>query len=306
MTSSFTPVSLEQSAGYYEYWERTPVRSLDYTLPNIWGWQEYYGLEWRFEAGLCWIRQSCPLPVLWAPLGDWNAFDWRGMTWDDWRAIFSNGRIDAGSELVFLRVPEELTLIWSELFAGRLDVAEDRGQWEYLYKRDELALLPGNRFHKKKNHCNSFVKAYGENYHSLDDSMVEDVLALQDNWCQWHECGDSPSLRAENEAINRVLSHWNRFRGLCGGSLHSEGQMVAFSVGERLDGHCLGVHYEKGLNGFRGVYQAMNRFFAQKAGAGFTLINRAQDMDEDGLRQAKLSYLPTDFLRKYRVRLRKA
>ena len=49
--------------------------------------------------------------------------------------------------------------------------------------------------------------------------MVEDVLGLQDDWCQWHECEGSPSLQAENEAINRVLSHWNCFRGLTGGPL---------------------------------------------------------------------------------------
>jgi hypothetical protein len=110
---------------------------------------------------------------------------------------------------------------------------------------------------------------------------------------------------AENEAINRVLSHWNCFRGLYGGSLYAEGQMVAFSVGEGLDGQSLGVHYEKGLNGFHGVYQAMNRLFVQCAGLDFTLINRAQDMDEEGLRRAKMSYLPVDFLRKYRVRLRR-
>ena len=304
MTSDFAPVNLERRADYYIHWARTPKRSLDYTLANLWGWQEYYGLEWRFDGGLCWLRQTRPLPVCWAPLGDWDAFDWRAVDWRDWQAMLAGTGIDAGNELVFLRVPEELVQVWRRAFPERLDVAEDRGQWEYLYRQEDLALLPGNRFHRKKNHFNSYIKAYGEKYHNLDDSMVEDVLALQDNWCQWHECRDSPALMAENEAINRVLSHWDRFRDLCGGSLYAEGQMVAFSVGERLDGQCLGVHYEKGLNGFRGVYQAMNRLFARYAGAGLTLINRAQDMEEDGLRQAKMSYLPVDFLRKYRVRLR--
>jgi Uncharacterized conserved protein len=135
--------------------------------------------------------------------------------------------------------------------------------------------------------------------------MVEDVLAVQDDWCQWHECEESPSLRAENEAINRVLSHWNCFMGLSGGSLYVDGKMVAFSVGENLDGESLGVHYEKGLNGFKGVYQTINCLFSRNAGDGFTYINRAQDLDEEGLRQAKMTYLPADFLRKFKVRIRK-
>lgn len=77
--------------------------------------------------------------------------------------------------------------------------------------------------------------------------------------------------------------------------------MVAFSVGEALDEKTLGVHYEKGLNGFRGVYQTINACFSREAGNGFELLNRAQDLDEEGLRQAKMTYLPTDFLRKYQV-----
>ncbi|ATD80827.1 MULTISPECIES: DUF2156 domain-containing protein [Desulfovibrio] len=297
MSKKFIPVSLDDSQRYYDIWQRTPQRSLDYTLANLWGWQEYYGLEWCFEDSMCWIRQTRPYEVCWAPVGDWNAVDWKSLL----PCSFN----ETAHEVV--RVPEELLHVWQERLPGLVDAEEDRGQWEYLYKQEELADLPGNRFHKKRNHYNSYIKNYGEpDYHDLDDRMIEDVLAVQDDWCQWHECEDSPSLRAENEAINRVLSHWNSFRNLVGGSLYVDGKMVAFSVGENLDGTSLGVHYEKGLSGFKGVYQTINCTFARRAGTGFTYINRAQDLDEEGLRQAKMTYMPTDFLRKYKVRIRKA
>lgn len=297
MSKKFIPVSLDDSQRYYDIWQRTPQRSLDYTLANLWGWQEYYGLEWCFEDSMCWIRQTRPYEVCWAPVGDWNAVDWKSLL----PCSFN----ETAHEVV--RVPEELLHVWQERLPGLVDAEEDRGQWEYLYTQEELADLPGNRFHKKRNHYNSYIKNYGEpDYHDLDDRMIEDVLAVQDDWCQWHECEDSPSLRAENEAINRVLSHWNSFRNLVGGSLYVDGKMVAFSVGENLDGTSLGVHYEKGLSGFKGVYQTINCTFARRAGTGFTYINRAQDLDEEGLRQAKMTYMPTDFLRKYKVRIRKA
>ena len=297
MDTNFIPVSLEKADAYYALWDVTPRRSLDYTLANLWGWQEYYGLEWQFAGPLCWIRQTRPEQHCWAPIGDWNAVDWPALLPD----------VAGASGRDFIRVPEELMQLWQKACPQLVEVGEERGQWEYLYKQEELANLPGNRFHKKRNHFNSYVKAYGEpDYRGVTDGMVEDVLGVQDDWCQWHECAGSPSLLAENEAINRVLTHWDTFRGLTGGSLYVDGRMIAFSVGEKLDDETLGVHFEKGLNGYKGVYQVMNCEFARHAGAGLRWINRAQDLDEEGLRQAKMTYLPADFLRKYTVRLRPA
>lgn len=149
MNKNFTPVSLDGSRDFYSLWQRTPRRSLDYTLPNLWGWQEYYGLEWCFDDALCWIRQTRPRLVCWAPMGDWSAVDWSRVL----PAVFSEAAHD------FVRVPEELLRIWQEALPGLVDPEEDRGQWEYLYKQEELADLPGNRFHKKRNHINSYIKA---------------------------------------------------------------------------------------------------------------------------------------------------
>lgn len=286
---AFTPITLTGKEQYLHLREQTPCRSLDYTLANLWGWAGYYGLEWCFAHGLCWLRQTHPQEAFWAPVGPWDDVDWADLPC-----------LRDGASLV--RVPEALVRRMEAAMPGRIAAEEARGQWEYLYKTEDMATLPGNRYHKKKNHYNAYVKAYGEpDYRPLTLDVMEDVLALQDEWCQWHECVESPALQAENEAINRVLAHWDDIPGLIGGSLYAEGQMVAFSVGEKLDDTTLGVHYEKGRNGYRGVYQAMNRCFAQRAGQGYALLNRAQDLDEEGLRQAKTGYLPTDFLRKYTV-----
>lgn len=287
MNLDFRAVSLEEKDKYYTYWQTTPLHSLDYTLANLWGWQEYYGMEWAFDNDLLWIRQTKPKTSWWAPLGNWHE--------TDWQTCLMPGQH-------FTRVPEELLEIWRKAIPEKFEARDDRGQWEYLYSQQELATLPGNRFHKKRNHYNSYVKVYGEpDYRPISNAMIQDVLAVQDDWCHWHECDDSPSLRAENEAVNRVLCHWDSFRNMTGGTLYVDGMMVAFSIGEALDANNLGVHFEKGLGGFKGIYQAMNSTFARIAGNGFTWINRAQDLDEEGLRQAKMTYLPAAFLKKYQV-----
>lgn len=285
----FKAVNLEEREKYYNCWHATPQRSIDYTLANLWGWQEFYGLEWQIEADMIWVRQTSPQKVLWAPIGDWLAYDWQKA-------------LPALSGAVFTRVPEDLLKIWQEQFPEKIESEDERGQWEYIYLQKELAGLPGNRFHKKRNHYNSYVKAYGEpDYRVVTAAMVNTVLSVQDDWCHWHECEDSPSLQAENIAIQRVLTHWDAFRDLVAGSLYVDDRMIAFAVGEKLDAKNLGVQYEKGLNGYKGVYQAMNCEFVRHAGEAYEWINRAQDLDEDGLRQAKMTYLPVSYLRKYKV-----
>lgn len=292
METGFSPVTLKQKDRYYEIWEQTPLHSLDYTLTNLWGWQEYYGLEWRFERDLCWIRQTLPQTVYWAPIGNWTKAGW------------PKELLELAEKNIyhFHRVPEMLVEIWRKNLQEKVLAEDERGQWEYLYRQDELAELAGSKFHKKRNHLNSYIKTYGEpDYEVVDEKRISDVLGVQDIWCHWHECDDSQSLKAENHAVNRVLKCFSEFRDLVGGSLYIDGKMIAFSIGEKLDDKNLGVHFEKGLNGYKGVYQAMNYEFARIAGNGFEWINRAQDLDEEGLRQAKLTYMPAGFLKKYSV-----
>jgi len=287
----YAQIGLARRAEYDALWASTPSRSIDYSLANLWGWANYFGLSWRFSGGLCWVRQMHPAPCQWAPIGPWPSINWEKLP-----------ELAEGMQLT--RVPELLTTILKQRLPGRVHVEDDRNHWEYLYTAGDMSNLPGNRYHRKRNHVNAYAKAYGEpDYRLLNVDVIEDILALSEEWCRWHECADSPVLAAENEAINQVIAHWGDFPYLIGGALYAQEQIVAFAVGEELDPGTVGVHFEKGRHGYRGVYQMVNCCFARSQKADVALLNRAQDLGEEGLRQAKQSYLPVDFLRKYTVRI---
>lgn len=291
MNNEYSNISFDGMAQYLELLANNKSQASDYSFANIWGWAPHYELEWRFDGRLCWIRQNKPEPCYWAPVGPWETVE----NWMDCPEMAP------GSKLI--RVPHSLCEQWSVALEDKVVVEETRGQWDYLYLSSELSTLSGNRFHKKKNLLKQFQKTYNYEYRSLSGNCVETVLNMQTEWCRWRDCESSEALLAENDAVARVLAHWNDIPGLCGGIIRIDEVPIAYTLAEPLNNDTLIIHFEKAANGIKGAYQAINYLFCNDVGKNFTYINREQDLDDEGLRQAKLSYNPVDFSKKCSVRV---
>lgn len=282
----YSPISFDGIEHYLSLLRLTENRASDYSFANLWGWAPHYGLEWRFDGLLCWIRQRRQKACHWAPVGPWGEVS----NWADCPEMAPGTR--------FIRVPRTLCELWGVALEDGIRVEEARGQWDYLYLSKELASLSGNRFHKKKNLVKQFQKLYDYEYRSLSADCVETVLKMQTEWCRWRDCESSEALLAENDAVARVLARWNDIPGLCGGIVRIDGVPVAYTLAEPLNDDTLVVHFEKAAGGVKGAYQAINYLFCNDQGIKYTYINREQDLDDEGLRQAKLSYNPVNFSRK--------
>lgn len=291
MDSRFEPIHLDKQEAYGLYFERCDMKASDYSFVNLWSWAEEYGICWAWTEHLVWIKQTRPETRLWAPVGGWRSVDWK-------RCFAELADPDA----VFIRIPEELLRVWEEIFGDRVTPKAERGHWDYLYDIEELIELKGKRFHKKKNLLNQFRKKYDFQYSRLGDEMIAKAMSLQEDWCAWRDCESSDTLSSENRAIERVLANWNRLNGLLGGAIVVNGDMAAYTIAERLSAKTLVIHFEKGNPDYKGVYQAINQMFLEQSGRGYRFVNREQDLNDEGLRKAKLSYNPAGFLRKYNVR----
>lgn len=286
MNKDYSPISFDGMRQYLELLGKNKSQASDYSFANIWGWAPYYELEWRFDGTLCWIRQNRPTPSYWGPVGPWDEVA-------DWKSL---PEMASGSK--FIRVPQDLCEYWSATLADYVVVDEARGQWDYLYLSSELSTLSGNRFHKKKNLLKQFQKLYNYQYNTITAECVETVLNMQTEWCRWRDCESSDALLAENDAVARVLAHFGDIPGLCGGIIRIDNVPVAYTLAEPLNNDTLVIHFEKAASGIKGGYQAINHLFCNDKGKDFTYINREQDLDDDGLRQAKLSYNPVGFSKK--------
>jgi uncharacterized protein len=286
----FEPIHMEQQDDYRRQLALCGQIASDYSFTNLFGWGPEYGLEWAWHDGLVWIRQAHPFTALWAPVGDWEAVDWPS-------------RISAVSSMAerIIRIPEALRQIWQNAIPDEVGFLESRGQWDYLYRIEELAQLSGNRFHKKKNLVNQFKKNYPFEYLPFGPEMVRQALAMQQDWCTWRDCENHETLGAENKAIARVLDQWRNLKGLTGGALRVEDNLVAYTIAERMPDKTVVIHFEKGNPEYKGSYQAINQLFLESLDPGADLVNREQDLDDDGLRKAKLSYHPVAYVKKYEL-----
>lgn len=290
MKFDFRPIGLEDREAFRRCLDACPQVTSDYSFINLWSWADAYGLEWALTGPLAWIRQSRPSMRYWAPIGAWTE-----VSWDAQFALLGEVPLE------FVRVPELLVRIWQSARGDGITVTADRDQWDYIYAAADLISLRGNRFHKKKNLVSQFEKKYAYRYEAMTTALADKALALQDDWCAWRECASDVHLADENRVIWKVLSNWDLLSGVIGGCLLVEDLVAAYTVGEIIPDDTLVIHFEKGCPDYKGVYQAINRMFVAHQPPGLIWVNREQDLGDEGLRQAKMSYHPERFLKKLKV-----
>ena len=101
-------------------------------------------------------------------------------------------------------------------------------------------------------------------------------------------------------ALNRAFAHWKEL-GREGLVLYVGDQPAAMTMGSRLSGDTLDVHFEKADPDFPGAYAVINRAFARHIREKYPdvkFLNREDDMGLEGLRKAKLSYHPHHMVEK--------
>ena len=193
-----------------------------------------------------------------------------------------------------------------ERLAGRddLDILEDRDSADYLYLRSDLAELPGNRFHKKKNRINYFAARHGYETGVYTPEHRCGCLQLLDEWGRMAEAAGNRSFALEMDATAEGLALADEL-GLQGVVVLVDGRIRAFALGERLNRETAVCHFEKADHFMEGLSQFVNREFARLLFTDCHYINREQDLGEPGLRNAKLSYHPVELVKKYRVQQNK-
>lgn len=274
-------------------------RGCDYNFTNLFVWSRAYGQEIAQVNGflvthLC-GRMGCSYMY---PAGSGDlaaAIDILAREADERRQPL---------RLVCLttRQMEEL----DRLMPGRFAYEADRDGFDYLYDIDRLADLTGKKLHAKRNHINRFMENNPSwTYEEITPETLPACLEMDKEWYRRsmvrEGLAEERDLGDEGRALRLAMEHYHEL-GLEGGLIRVYGEVVAFTMGDRLNSDTYDVHFEKAYGELQGAYAMINREFARWVRAkhpNVRYLNREDDMGVEGLRKAKESYYPDRMVEKY-------
>lgn len=292
----FQPVTLASITEIKPYFVCQDYRTCDFTEGGLFMWASYFNYEYAIFEDTLFIKGSAEDNLeelsFAVPIGKLSLK--RSLP------LLATYCIRQNIPFVLSAVPEKVAFELQGNFAGRIEELRD---WaDYLYEAGSLATLTGHKYNKKRNRVNKFRNTYPDfEYQRMDEHNREEVKNFFRDFRQAFE-KDNMLFDYEESMVQVVLDHYKKFN-FEGGIIKVAGKTVAFTVGE-IVGDTLFVHIEKALREYDGVYEMINQQFARDIVQHYEkvrYINREEDVGDEGLRQAKLSYNPVAVLNKYNV-----
>jgi uncharacterized protein len=293
--AAYKEIALEDKGVFVSAFLRDPPQISELTFTNLFIWRGRYHPLWRTAEDLLLIimRPEGLSPFGLPPVGAGDKNKGAAILAQDLVELCGKAEIQR-ADLAFVDAYADL---------ATFHVIEDRDNCDYVYATRELIELPGNRFHKKKNHLNKFLRSTNFVYQHLDEAFAEQFLELQETWCEVKDCMKNPGLFEENIAVYEALKNYGSL-GFSGGAILIDGKVEAFALGEKLNPDTAVIHIEKANPDIPGLYAAINNLFCKEAWATVPFVNREQDLGLAGLRQAKLSYNPVRLVEKFTLKAR--
>lgn len=288
------PLELEDRDRIEGVLEEHPPTVSEHTFTNLYMWRDSRTILWT-EAGDSLVfaeQQEDGLVLFGPPAGPMPVDEALGVLEHAGQAPLQAAE----------RIPEESL---DSVRSAGLEPKSDRDNYDYVYRQEDLAELPGRRLHSKRNLVERCLASHECEWEVIDADMLEEVRDLQDRWCDARNCGQKPGLCAEYQAIQQLIRHFENL-GVVGGGVRVDGTLEAYTVGEALNPQTAVVHVEKAMPGIDGLYQVVNKWFCEKQLGEFDLVNREQDLGIRGIRKAKKSYRPDHMVRKYWIELEPA
>lgn len=299
----FKKITLKDKEIYDKYIEKNNFFSCEYSFATIFMWRNFNKIEYDIINDL-FIMKKYDKDIgyfFMEPLGKLNDNILKNLVIS---LKCSENKED--NSWLFGNITERFLLRLNTIFNGNLIFEEEKDKFDYIYDFNELKTLKGNKFRKKKNKYNQFIRNY--NYKtiilkkSLDDYEKDKCYKFLEKWYLENLNQDGEFL-AELEGTKELIKYLGELE-LDLIELYVDEELIGISIGESFSDNMYIIHVEKCLKEFNGAYAFINNTFINNTFLKVKYINREEDLGISGLRKAKMSYNPKFFEKKYLVKIK--
>jgi len=299
--STGKPIEITDKNLFDEYFRKYPPENSEFTFTNLFMWRNYYNILFmEFKAHIILFSY------------DYLKYRKKPIKIDSKDYVYFFPPIGLHPDKIIIelfenisnieihRVPEDICekLTENEKFTKlNLNCLEDRNNWDYVYNKEEILNLAGNKYRQNRRWLQKFLTNYDYDFKLITGDLIGKCKELQLEWCIMRACTEDESLEAEQEAIYEALNNFEAL-GFSGGLICVEDKCAAYTFGEMLNDGTLVIHIEKAHSEYEGAYQAINNFFLKNCCVDAIYVNREQDLGREGLRRAKESYKPINMIKK--------
>jgi hypothetical protein len=176
---------------------------------------------------------------------------------------------------------------------------------EYIYQRDNLVSLRGNRFKSKRGAYNYFVNHHRFSYQPLDPHQdAAECLDLCHNWIIERKMANQDILYRQmlEDSFNSqrvAFDNYNQL-SLLGRTVKISGGIKGYTLGFELNQDIFCVLFEITDRAIKGASQFIFKRFSSEL-EDYKYINVMDDSGLDNLKEVKLSYHPFKIIPNYTI-----
>jgi len=284
-----------------EYLKGFEYNTSGLSFTSLYMWRNINNFSWQIIgdylciAGLSHLELDEETPFLFPPLTRTGTYDPASLkaTIMEARRIFES----KGFRFSIRLLPFQMMDIIESACPGEFRFFDDRPNYDYVYRAQDLIELKGRDYHSKKNHLNYFLNNYKYEYVTLTSSMADQAMQFIREFNERKQLPEHEMdlLKMEERAMVDVFNNLEAV-GYLAAAILIDGKVEALCIGGRINKNTVTVHVEKANIAYRGLYQLINNEFCRHVASNIKYINREEDMGIPGLRKAKLSYKPVKLL----------
>ena len=298
--SNAKPIEINDKPLFDSYFKKFPPEISEFTFTNLFIWRKHYDfLFTEFKEHLIIFSTNFFKKVKPSFLNDPGAILFLPPVGNTPNEIVIE--LFKSFDLMEVhRVPDNITQKIKESIIKndfKLEIAEDHDNWDYVYEKEAIMNLSGNKHRQNRRWLNKFLESYNYEFNLLSEDWIDKCRELQLEWCIMRGCEEDEGLADEHIAINEALDNYSQLK-YKGGIICVDNNCAAYTFGEMLNESTMVVHIEKAHMEYEGSYQAINNFFLKNCCNNANFVNREQDLGVPGLKRAKESYKPIRMVRK--------